>query len=60
MQNDPALKAQLRAIILGEELQSLPKLVAENSRQIAELTQKMDRVENQIADNSHQSGPKSL
>lgn len=56
LQQDPALKAELRAVLLGEEILSLPDLVRENSRQIAEnsrqiaaLTERMDRVEAQIA-----------
>ena len=56
LQQDPALKAQLRTALLGEEILSLPELVRENSRQIAEnsrqiaaLTERMDRVETQIA-----------
>ncbi len=61
LQQDPALKAQLRTALLGEEILSLPELVRENSRQIAEnsrqiaaLTERMDRVEAQIAENSRQ------
>ena len=36
MQQDPALKAEMRAVLLGEEFLTLPELVQENSRQIAE------------------------
>ena len=56
LQQDPALKAQLRTALLGEEILSLPELVRENSRQIAEnsrqiaaLTERMGQVETQIA-----------
>ena len=49
LQQDSALRAQMRAVLLGEELLSLPELVQENSRQIAALTAKMDQVEEQIA-----------
>ncbi|MCL4448368.1 MAG: hypothetical protein M1483_05940 [Actinobacteria bacterium] len=34
---DPALRAQLRAVLLGDDLINLPGLVAENSRLIKEL-----------------------
>ncbi len=36
MESDPALRARLRTVLLGEEVLTLPALVAENSRQIAE------------------------
>ena len=39
LQGDPALKAELRAVLLGEEVLGLPELVKENSRQIATLTE---------------------
>lgn len=54
LQQDPALKAELRAVLLGDEILSLPDLVKENSRQIAALAVKMERVEEQIAENSRQ------
>ena len=41
LQQDPALKAELRAVLLGEEILSLPALVRENSRQIAENSRQM-------------------
>lgn len=51
MQQDPALKAEMRAVLLGEELLTLPELVQENSRQIAEnsrqiaaLAERMDQL----------------
>ena len=51
MQQDPALRAEMRAVLLGEELLSLPELVQENSRQIAEnsrqiaaLAERMDQL----------------
>lgn len=51
MQKDAALRAEMRAVLLGEELLSLPELVKENSRQIAEnsrqiaaLTERMDQL----------------
>ena len=49
LQADPALKAELRAILLGEEVLGLPELVKENSRHIAALTERMERVDEQIA-----------
>lgn len=64
LQDDPALKAELRAVLPGDEILSLPELVkensrqiAENSRQIAELIQvtqahskRLQRVEDQVGD----------
>ena len=47
MESDPALRAQLRAVLLGEEVLSLPALVADNSRQI-------DGLREAVADNSRQ------
>lgn len=49
LQQDSALRAQMRAMLLGDELLSLPELVQENSRQIAALTVILERVEEQIA-----------
>ena len=37
LQADPALKAELRAVLLSEEVLGLPELVRENSRRIAAL-----------------------
>ena len=54
LQADPALKAELRAVLLGEEVLGLPELVKDNSRQIAALTVRMERVDEQIAENSRQ------
>jgi len=64
VQADPALKAELRAVLLGEEVLGLPELVkdnsrqiAENSRQIATLTEaikahdkRLQRLENQVGE----------
>ncbi len=49
LQKDAALRAQLRAVLLSDEILTLPELVQENSRQIAALVERMDRVEAQIA-----------
>ena len=49
LQADPARKAQLRAVLLGEEVLGLPELVKDNSRHIAALTERMERVDEQIA-----------
>ena len=38
LQADPALKAELRAVLLGEEVLGLPELVKENSRRKAALS----------------------
>ena len=50
MQDDPALRAQLRSVLLSEEVLALPGLVAENSRQIAELRGDVAENSRQIAD----------
>jgi hypothetical protein len=42
LEADPALKAQLRAVLLGDDVLKLPSLVAENSKQIAELGKRID------------------
>ena len=48
VQADPALKAELRAVLLGEEVLGLPELVKDNSRHIAALTERMERVDEQL------------
>ena len=52
LQADPALKAELRAVLLGEEVLGLPELAKDNSRHFAALTDQMERVDEQIAENS--------
>jgi uncharacterized coiled-coil protein SlyX len=54
LEADPALKAQLRAVLLGDDVLKLPSLVAENSKQIAELGKRIDALAIQTAENSKQ------
>ncbi len=42
---DPGLRAQLRAVLLSEEVLRLPELVAENSRDIRDLKESLHSVE---------------
>ena len=42
LQADPALKAELRAFLLGEEVLGLPELVKDNSQQIATLVERKE------------------
>jgi len=50
MQADPALRAQLRSVLLGEEVLGLPAQVAENSRQIAELRAAVSGLQGAVAE----------
>ncbi len=54
LREHPEWRQAVRLEILGEDLLSLPGLVKENSRQIAALAERMERVEAQIAENSRQ------
>ena len=54
LEASPALRAQLRAVLLGDEVLRLPELVAENTRAIARLTERMERVESQIQEQGRQ------
>ncbi len=54
LREHPEWRQAVRLEILGEDLLSLPELVKENSRQIAALAERMERVEAQIAENSRQ------
>ena len=51
LQQDPALKAQLRTALLGEEILSLPELVRENSRQIAENSRQIASLARRVDSN---------
>jgi exonuclease VII small subunit len=48
MESDPALRAQLRAVLLGDEVLRLPELVAENTRDIRDMKDAMLAVERRL------------
>ncbi len=45
IESDPALRASLRAVLLGDEILELPALVAANTRAIAELAEAQKRTD---------------
>ena len=49
LRENPEWKDAVRAEILGERLQTLPELVSENTRQIASIGDKLDRVSTLLA-----------
>jgi regulator of replication initiation timing len=52
MEADPGLRAQLRAVLLGDDLLRLPELVAENTRDIRDLKDAVAELREAVAENT--------
>lgn len=48
IESDPALAAELRAVLLGDAFIDLPSQVTENTRAIASLTERVDRLTERV------------
>ena len=54
LQQDDALRAQLRAVLLSEDLLTVPERLATLERQITELTARVDQLAAAVADLTRQ------